>query len=120
LKGFLTLFARFGKYRDMIRPAANGMPRTIKIVIKTSTGLKLTSCKIFAVSGLRFPQNARLSGVMNIAAAVDIAVIVMEIAVFPFARYVMILERLPPGHAATSIIPKAIEGCGFMIMVKRK
>jgi len=89
------------------------------MVKNTSLGDKLTWVRIFAVAGFKLPQKDKFSGVMMMAAAVDSAVILMETAQFPFARYVMMLERLPPGHAATSIIPRAMDGAGEMTKVRR-
>ena len=112
LKGFRTLSAREGKKRPKVNPAAKGTPRIRKMVVNTSMGLRLTALNIAAVSGFRLPQRERLRGVIKMAAAVETAVMLMDTAQFPFARYVMILERLPPGQDATRIMPKAMDGCG--------
>lgn len=52
----------------------------------------------------------------NVAKAVKLT----DKAVFPFARCVKKLEMLPPGQAATIIIPNAIVGCGLIISTSKK
>ena len=42
--------------------------------------------RIWAVSGFRLPQKARLNGVITIAAAVETAVMLTETAQLPLAR----------------------------------
>ena len=66
------------------------------------------------------PQNEILNGVMNTAVTLAMAVIHTESAVFPLARAVMKFEILPPGHAATIIIPIATLGIGFKIKTNKK
>ena len=56
------------------------------------------------------PQNAKLSGVVNTHAAVLMAVSETESSVLPLDNEVMKFDMLPPGHAATRIIPSAIIG----------
>ena len=51
-----------------------------------------------------------LKGVRKIAATVAMAVIDTDSAALPFARCVMKFEMLPPGQAATSISPSAMDG----------
>ncbi len=81
-----------------------------KIVTNTSHGFRLTCFKISAVAGFMDPQKEILNGVIITAAAVDTAVMLMDKAQLPLERYVMILEKFPPGQAATSIMPRAMEG----------
>src|SRR5699024_7083574 len=50
------------------------------------------------------------AGVSTGASTVDNAVAVTDSAVFPFARYVMTLEDVPPGAHPTRITPTAISG----------
>src|SRR5699024_6286651 len=50
------------------------------------------------------------AGVSTGASTVDTAVAVTDNAVFPFARYVMTLEDVPPGAHPTRITPTAISG----------
>lgn len=54
------------------------------------------------------------------ATTVVMAVRLTERAKLPFANWQMKLEMLPPGQAATSIIPKAILGCGLKAQTNRK
>ena len=56
------------------------------------------------------PQNEKLRGVVTIHAAVLNAVNETDNSVFPLEKDVIKLDIFPPGHAATSIIPKAIIG----------
>ena len=56
------------------------------------------------------PQNVKFSGVRIRAESVAIAVKVTERAALPFARALIKLLILPPGQAATKIIPKPMVG----------
>jgi hypothetical protein len=67
----------------------------------------------------KLPQNAKLNGVKKIAAEVDIAVRLTDRATFPFAMELIKFEILPPGQAATKIIPKATVGVGLSIITIR-
>tara|TARA_B100000749_G_C18154546_1_gene353217 strand:- start:154 stop:579 length:426 start_codon:yes stop_codon:yes gene_type:complete len=62
-------------------------------------------------------QNARFIGVMKIARTLDMAVRLTDKAMFPLASAEKKLEILPPGHAATIIIPKAKLGLGSNIQM---
>ena len=73
-----------------------------------------------ALGILNVCQNEILNGVMNTAVTLAMAVIHTESAVFPLARAVMKFEILPPGHAATIIIPIATLGIGFKIKTNKK
>ncbi len=90
------------------------------MVWKTSNVSILTAVNIAAVGGYRLAQKLKLNGVMNMAATVEIAVRLTERATFPRAREVMKLETLPPGQAATIIIPIAILGRGSITSTNRK
>ena len=57
-------------------------------------------------------QNARLIGVMKMASTLEIAVKLTERAILPFANAEKKLEMLPPGQAATIIMPNAKLGLG--------
>jgi hypothetical protein len=70
---------------------------------------------ILAVSEYRPPQKAKLKGVIKTADMVAKAVRLMDRAAFPLARDDIKFEIFPPGQAATSIIPRATLGVGFMI-----
>jgi hypothetical protein len=123
LNGFLTLSARPGKVLFNEMPTTKGIPRMMNTVKKTSAGLKLTCFKIGAVAGLRLPHIERFSGVIKMAAILETAVILIDMAELPLARYVTILERFPPGQAATKIIPNAMEGVSMFpgnIIVNKK
>ena len=65
-------------------------------------------------------QNVRLIGVIKMASVLDIAVRLTDNAVFPLAIEAMKLEILPPGQAATNIIPKAKLGLSCTIKINRK
>ena len=43
---------------------------------------------------------------------------VMDSSTLAFASELMKLEILPPGQEATSIIPRATEGCGFSMRIR--
>jgi len=60
-----------------------------------------------------------LKGVIKIAASVAMAVKLTDNATFPLPRADIKLEMLPPGQAATKIIPNATAGEGFKINTKR-
>lgn len=66
------------------------------------------------------PQKAKLKGVKKIALIVAKAVRLIDNSVFPLARCEIKLEILPPGQAATSIIPNATLGVGFIIKTSKK
>jgi hypothetical protein len=57
---------------------------------------------------------------MNIAKTLDIAVRLTESAMLPFAKAEKKFEILPPGQAATSIIPRAKLGLGSSIQIRMK
>lgn len=77
----------------------------------------LTCRSSAAVSGLSAAQNRMLSGVVTMASRLDTPVMLIDSAVLPRAICVIRLEMLPPGHAATTIMPSAMLGCGFSSMV---
>ena len=56
------------------------------------------------------PQKEKLNGVMNTASPVDMAVSVTDSSVLARDSDDMKLEMLPPGQAATSIMPMATIG----------
>lgn len=57
---------------------------------------------------------------MKIAPRVAKPVRLTDNAALAFAIELMKFEMFPPGHEATKIIPKATEGLGFNIKIKRK
>ena len=59
-------------------------------------------------------------GVIKVAASVAIPVKLTESARFAFAKALIKLEILPPGHEAIRIIPNATVGVGFNKITKRK
>ena len=48
-----------------------------------------------------------------------IEVRLMDSSTFAFARELMKLEILPPGQEDTSIIPSAMDGLGFVIIISK-
>jgi len=94
------------------------MPRTTGIPSRMSTVLIISHASIsmgitrFDAAEYSLPQKEKLKGVINIAAIVAMAVKVIERATFPFASDEMKFDMLPPGQAATSIIPIATLGVG--------
>ena len=72
------------------------------------------------VSGSREAHNARLKGVEKTATELLRAVMLTDRAVLPWASQTRKLETLPPGQAATSIMPRATVGDGFRIRVNPK
>ena len=61
-----------------------------------------------------------MKGVINTAQTLATAVMHTDRAALPLAREVIKLEILPPGHAATSIIPKATLGMGLKTNTNKK
>ena len=123
--GFLSALVTFGRYWAQSIPRTSGTPRRITIVLKISQkGISSSGSIIRFSAKLRynFPQNEKFSGVVKMHAAVLSAVSDTESSVFPLQSEVMKLEMLPPGHAATRIIPRAIIGdIQFLnVIVKRK
>ncbi|MEZ4905059.1 MAG: hypothetical protein R2822_26560 [Spirosomataceae bacterium] len=70
----------------------------------------------------RLPQKVKLKGVITTAIMVLIAVRLTAKATFPRANDVIKLEILPPGQAATSIIPNATPTvmCSPKAMINKK
>lgn len=79
-----------------------------------------TSIKIAAVGSYLESQSWRFNGVITIASIVATAVRLTDKAVFPFAKWVIKFEILPPEQVATINKPKAILGMGFIVKTKRK
>ena len=120
LKGFRTLSARWGKTRLRVSPRIRGIPKIRKMVVKTSMGLRLTLLRISAVSGFNPPHRARLNGVIRMAAAVDTAVMLMDTATLPLARYVMMLLKIASGTCRHQDHPKGYGGLGPQDQGKEK
>ena len=59
-------------------------------------------------------------GVIKTAQTLAMAVMQTDKAVFPFAKEVIKFEILPPGQAATIIIPIATLGIGLKIKTTKK
>src|SRR5690625_717261 len=59
-------------------------------------------------------------GVKIGAKSVDIAVIVIDNAVFPFAKYVITFEAVQPGQQPTKITPTAISGGNLNTVARPK
>ena len=61
-----------------------------------------------------------MKGVINTAHTLATAVMHTDRAALPLAREVIKLEMLPPGHAATSIMPRATLGIGLKTNTNKK
>ena len=117
---FFTIFAAILGFQWFVSiPKISGMMSISAMALKTLIGSKLTSLSNSFVGPYILPQIFKFKGVINTAATDEKAVKLTESAVFPLARCVMKLEILPPGQAATSIIPMAILGAGFIIITSR-
>ena len=101
-------------------PRINGTPSNRDTNFIISKGEIATSSKIIEVGSYKVPQNCKFKGVITIASSVAIAVKLTDNAEFPLAKWVIKLDTLPPGHAATINIPKAILGIGFVIYMSKK
>jgi hypothetical protein len=73
-----------------------------------------------AVFGWNPAQNTMLNGVVNTASALERAVSETESAVSPRAAWVRTFDAFPPGHAATTIMPRAMLAVGAMAKVRRR
>src|SRR4051794_10327494 len=94
-----------------------GTPSSNSVDPIKDTGSTLTCFSSAAVCGLSPAQNRMFSGVVMVASRLEMPVIDTDSAVLPRAMWVMRLEILPPGQAATTIMPNAMDGCGFNSMV---
>jgi hypothetical protein len=104
-----------GKYLENEIPAIIGMPMIIITVSNICEYSISSGCSIFpAMLLIKFtynpPHSLKLNGVINMASMVEIAVNVTDNSEFPLDRDVIKFEMLPPGHAATRIIPMAAVG----------
>ena len=111
-----TFCAKTGKYARTSIPKMRGKPSIKKIVDNISTALMLKSRIISRVGPYKDAQNIVFSGVIIIANTVEIADMLIESGVFPFAKCVKKLDKFPPGQAATKNNPSAILGRGWIIM----
>ena len=93
-------------------PNTKGRANVRRITFITSKELSVTTFNNSAVGAYKPAQKAKLNGVITRAAIVEKAVRLTESATLPFAKEVIKLEILPPGQAATSIIPNAMLGVG--------
>ena len=112
--GFFSFQANRGNLWLTQSPILSGKAikrNTFNIIL--NKGISISFIKAL-VSGSRFPQRKKLSGVKNTAKPVAKVVRVTDKAVFPFAWCVMKLDRFPPGQLATNIIPKAKLACGLI------
>ena len=67
-----------------------------------------------------WPANSRTSSGVTIGAMMVVhAVMPTDSATSPFARYVMTLELVPPGHEPTRITPTASSGGSWNTIVSR-
>jgi len=89
-----------------------GTTRIIATILTICQKCKLTDSKIPADGAYIPAQNVMFNGVMNTAHRLAMAVMETDKATLPLAVAVMKLEMLPPGQAATSIIPRATLAMG--------
>lgn len=120
LNGLTIFFVIFGNFLLNQIPSIRGIPRRIKTVWNICHGSIANSLNRGDDFKYRPPQRAKFNGVNNRAPAVANAVRDIDKAVFAFAMCDMKLLILPPGQAATKIIPRAIAGVGLISLTKRK
>ena len=112
-RGFLRASATLGRKWLVRMPSTSGIPSRMKMVLNTShrgmtrVGISLSTP---AKCRYRLPQHQKLNGVRKTARAVEMAVRLTESSMLALPRELMKLEMLPPGQAATRIIPMAIMG----------
>ena len=94
----------------------NKIPDNVK---NSSTKLISIALKLSLKPGNKEDQNRMLNGVIKKADTEVTAVRVTDKATFPLAINEKKFETLPPGHAATKIIPNAIPCGGDQIIIKR-
>ena len=119
-KNLENLNARSGFLFLITIPKIKGIPKINETNFTNSKGSNCTVLNIWAVGSYKFPQNAKLIGVIKTATNVAKAVRLTDKAAFPPESCVMKFEILPPGQAATIIIPKAILGMGFIMFTNKK
>ncbi len=120
LNGLIIFFVIAGNFLLNQIPSISGIPRRINTVWNICHGSIANSLNRGDDLRYRPPQRAKFNGVKNRAPAVAKAVRDIDRAVFAFAICDMKLLILPPGQAATRIIPRAIAGVGLISLTKRK
>src|SRR4051794_24517791 len=110
LAHLLICFAVAGYLCLIYMPTASGSPSIRKIVTSMSCGLMVKDFSRLLDGPYKEPHSNVLKGVMKMASTVDMADMLMDRGVFPFAKYVRKLDRLPPGQAATRNKPSAMLG----------
>ena len=100
-------------------PNARGSPSIRKMVTSISAGLIVNDSNKPLVGPYKELQNKVLRGVITIASSVEIADMLIERGVLPFARYVRKFETFPPGQEATRNNPRAMLGRGWTIKTSR-
>jgi hypothetical protein len=105
-------------------PEIRGIPSRIKTTLAISIKSILIGIFSEAAADWYFtyspPQSAKFKGVRNVADRVAKAVRLTERATLAFASEEIKFEIFPPGQAAISIIPMAIEAGGFKSMTSEK
>ena len=112
--GLVIFSVIFGNFQEKSIPKISGRPKTIKTEINiwyVSMVIGFSSSVPTELVYLIYnpPQKAKLSGVINTAKTVATAVRLTDNSTFPFANEEMKFEILPPGQAATRIIPIATD-----------
>lgn len=113
LIGLLIFCVSVGNFCEKIIPATTGIPKRIVTVRNISSGSISIGRSKGEVAEYRPPQKAKLRGVKSSAKTVPAAVRLMESGTLALATLEIKFETLPPGHEATSIIPKATEGVKY-------
>ena len=105
--GLIILLVRLGNLVLNTNPNTNGRAMVVNTRRIISKKLILT----FFNSGVVLlnipPQNSKLSGVRITARNEAATVKLIDSATFPFPMEEKKLDKLPPGQAATNIIPNA-------------
>jgi hypothetical protein len=96
-------------------PSSNGSRSIPDILTNKSRKLISMACMLSRSEGMVEDQKRNDVGVMKNAVTEVRAVSVTESATFPLASNEKKLDALPPGHAATRIIPNAIPEGGAHI-----
>lgn len=113
LTDFEIFFAAFGKYLLNSIPQTRGKSR-MPVMFKNKSRNCISKLRRWADNpGSSDDQKKKLRGVITNARIEVNAVSVTESATFPPDNKLKKFDALPPGHAATKIIPKAMPGDGF-------
>lgn len=102
------------------KPSMSGITSKRTTVISRSKKLSWKVFRYSPVSGKMLDHTSKLSGVKMGVSSVEIAVRETDRATFAPETDEIKFEILPPGHAATKIIPNANAGWGRRSKISRK